>query len=188
MTSSNTSRLTYLRAATITSSADPRMMFNEPTKNHQAPPSPVRTYFASSQRSTVINKARGSGPLPRHGSKSAGYVPSHELTQEEEEDGWHIVCHIKNAQGKKPSTGFSVTFTVDGPKTLDPTAVPFVPSHMKESETPSPKSTSSAVRLERKDDPPGADHGCCVLRTTRRNQSAFEVRHSLSYDVGHSQG
>ena len=161
MTSIATSRLTYLRAATIPSSADPRMMFTEPIKDLQAPVSPTPSSSSASSRCSFTKKpkARGSGPSFRHGSKS-GYVPSREPSQDE--DGWHIVCHIKNAQGKKPSSGFSITFTVESPKTLDPLALPFVPSHLKESVTPSPKSTSSAVRLERKDDPPGADHGLVV--------------------------
>jgi hypothetical protein len=91
----------------------------------------------------------------RHGSKS-GTEPSQE---NEEDDGWHIVCNVKNSRGKKPSTGFSVTFTVEGPKALNPTAIPFVPSHLKDLEAPSATPTSNAVRIERKDDPPVGDHG-----------------------------
>ena len=156
----STDRLTYLRAATA-SCAEPHTMFpNSLHATDHLTPSTVLPSNASLHCSTMIEVPSDPlEPLSHHGSKSEGTESS---LEPKEDDGWHIVCNVKNSRGKKLSTGFSVSFTVDGPKTLDPTAIPFVPMHLKDLEAPSSMSTSNAVRVERKDDPHGADHGLVV--------------------------
>ena len=109
-------RLTYLREPTM-ACAKPRTMFANSLHANNPIFTSTLPFTASSHCSSVSEAPLPLVLLSRHGSKSAGTEPSQEI---EEDDDWHLnlVCNIKNSRGKKLSTGFSVTFTIEGPNTL----------------------------------------------------------------------